>query len=187
MKTYINWLKSRNLSQNTILNYPANVRQYGDKTFDTKNLLNYTKKALKLYEPTSLKNKLAALKSYAKFKKLKANWEKVARLIPKVQKKFHETITEPELARLKQARTERSQAIHERNNLMLDFLFYSGLRVSELINLKHSDWQDNQLRILGKGNKVRYIFLPEFLAKIIKPYSADYLFTNEHNKPFLRE
>jgi len=76
---------------------------------------------------------------YAKFQKLKIHWQKVAKLIPKIQKKFRITINEQELTRLKQAKTETTQKLHERNNLILDFLFYSGVRVSELVNIKHQD------------------------------------------------
>jgi len=66
---------------------------------------------------------------------------------------------------------------------MLDFLFYTGLRVKELVNIRHSDYQNEQLRILGKGNKVRYIPLPPFLAQYLQPYSNTYLFlTRKGNK-----
>jgi site-specific recombinase XerD len=61
----------------------------------------------------------------------------------------------------------------------MDFLFYTGVRVSELVNIKHRDlWENNGLRILGKGNKIRYIFLPEFLIEHIKLGSIGYLFKN---------
>jgi len=63
----------------------------------------------------------------------------VAKLIPKIQKKFRLTINEQELAQLKQTKTETTQKLYERNNLILDFLFYSGIRVSELVKIKHQD------------------------------------------------
>jgi site-specific recombinase XerD len=53
------------------------------------------------------------------------------------------------------------------------------MRISELVNLKHHDYQNKQLRILGKGNKIRYIFLAEFLIKYIKPNSRGYLFATK--------
>ena len=66
---------------------------------------------------------------------------------------------------------------------MLDFFFYTGLRISELVSLRHRDYQNNSLRILGKGNKVRYVFLPDFLTKYIKFGSTGYLFaTKQGNK-----
>ena len=60
----------------------------------------------------------------------------------------------------------------------MDFLFYTGLRVSELVNIRHKDYANEQLRILGKGNKMRYVFLPPFLVQYLNPYSSNYLFTN---------
>src|SRR6185369_17274061 len=104
-----------------------------------------------------------------------------------VQKKFFDTITEPELTLLKQTQVERSPTIHQRNNLLLDFLFYSGVRINELIHIKHSDWQGNRLKIHGKGNKVRYIFLPEFLIQHLDPNNPDYLFLNQRGNPIKAE
>src|SRR3954451_9077034 len=100
----------------------------------------------------------------------------ITRLIPTVQKKFFATIDEKELELLKGAKYEKENQVYQRNNLMLDFLFYTGIRVSELVNLKQSDYQNKSLRIHGKGNKIRFIFIPDFLVK----YFGDgegYLFT----------
>ena len=65
---------------------------------------------------------------------------------------------------------------------MFDFLFYSGLRISELMKIKHQDWQGNSLRVLGKGNKVRYVFLPDFLIQHLNPQKKGYLFANHSGK-----
>ncbi|CAJ0831186.1 2639_t:CDS:2 [Entrophospora sp. SA101] len=106
---------------------------------NTPNLYKYVKDKLLKYEPTTWKTKLNAFSVYAKFQKLKIHWQRVAKLIPKIQRKFHITINEQELVKLKQARFEESDSIYQRNSLILDFLFYSGLRVSELVNIKHRD------------------------------------------------
>lgn len=78
---------------------------------------------------------------------------------------------------------------HQRNNLILDFLLYTGLRVSELVNIKYKDYQAvnyiNSLRIHGKGNKVRYICVPEFLTKYLAIKKSGYLFTNLKGKKLL--
>jgi integrase/recombinase XerD len=114
-------------------------------------------------------------------------WEKINRLIPTTQKKFFDTINESELSKLKATRVEKSSIVHQRNNLLLDFLFYSGVRINELINLKHYDWQGNQCRVHGKGNKIRYILLPDFLITHFNPNSDDYLFTNQQGKTIKAE
>ena len=64
----------------------------------------------------------------------------------------------------------------------MDFLFYSGVRINELVNIKHSDYQDKSLKIHGKGNKIRYIPAPVFLVKHFNPFSPDYLFTTKNKQ-----
>src|SRR3954451_638104 len=105
----------------------------------------------------------------------------ITRLIPTVQKKFFATIDEKELELLKGAKYEKENQVYQRNNLMLDFLFYTGIRVKELVNIKHSDYQDKSLRIHGKGNKIRHVFAPDFLVKCFNG-SVDYLFTSKNGK-----
>ncbi|CAG8442280.1 3946_t:CDS:2 [Ambispora leptoticha] len=86
------------------------------------------------------------------------------------------------LEKLKKANTKTDNQTNERNNLILDFLFYTGLRVNELINLRHSDYVNEQLRIHGKGNKIRFVLLPDFLTKNFDPYSKNYLFLTRNGK-----
>src|SRR6185437_6153998 len=105
----------------------------------------------------------------------------ITRLIPTVQRKFFTTIDEKELNQLKQARYEKEIIVYHRNNLMLDFLFYMGIRVSELVNIKHSDYQDKSLKIHGKGNKIRHIPVPDFLVKYFND-GEDYLFTTKNQR-----
>jgi integrase/recombinase XerD len=102
-------------------------------------------------------------------------------------RKFFTTINEKELKLLKQARFEKNQQIYERNNLILDFLLYTGLRVSELVNIKHRDYQEQSLRIHGKGNKIRQALLPPFLEKYIRLGAKGYLFTNQQGRKILTD
>jgi len=183
---YREWLQDKNLAPNTIVSY-LNALNGLPAKFTTQNLKEYFQTNLKKYQATTLKVRKYALNSYIKFKKLKVEWEKIARLIPSVQRKFFDTINETELKKLKATKVERSPAIHERNNLILDFLLYSGVRINELIHIKHQDWQGNQLKVHGKGNKVRYIFLPEFLIKHLDPTNPDYLFLNQRGNPIKAE
>jgi site-specific recombinase XerD len=183
---YLAWLHDKNLAPGTIRSYLDTLQQFPPK-LNTENIKAYFKANLTKYAPTSLKVRKYALNSYIKFKKLKVEWEKIARLIPTVQKKFFDTITEKELTLLKQTKVERSPSIHARNNLILDFLLYSGVRINELTNIKHQGWQGNQLKVHGKGNKVRYVFLPDFLIQYLDPNSQDYLFLNQRGNPIKAE
>lgn len=189
LTNYINYLQDKNLSPNTISLYLTTLAKFQAKFkhLTTENIKEYFKANLTKYQATSLKVERYCLNSYIKFKKLKVEWEKIARIIPQTQRKFFDTINETELKKLKESRVEKNENIWKRNNLILDFLFYSGVRINELINLKHSDWQGNQCRVHGKGNKVRFILLPDFLITLFNSNSNDYLFTNQQERPIKAE
>lgn len=70
-----------------------------------------------------------------------------------------------------------------RDRAMLEMLYGSGLRVSELVNLSPDrvDWDEGYLRITGKGNKTRFVPLGGVAAKALRCYL-------EHARPkLLRE
>lgn len=60
--------------------------------------------------------------------------------------------------------------------LIIMLLFFTGMRVSELVNAKKSDFNpDGTLRIVGKGNKERIVILPSFMLPILKELPGEYL------------
>lgn len=61
-----------------------------------------------------------------------------------------------------------------RDRAILEMLYGSGLRVSELVSLRpeHVDWDDGFLRITGKGNKTRYVPLGGMAAQALHQYMA---------------
>ena len=186
---YTNYLKTKNLSPNTIIIYQQVISKYYNHSLTTENISKFIKKLAKNREPATCQLYLAALISYSKYLKAyeSIEWDQIKSLIPKKMRKFFTTISEKELSLLKQARFEKNETIYQRNNLMLDFLFYSGIRVSELVNLKHRDYQEQSLRIHGKGNKIRQALLPPFLEKYLRPGAKGYLFTNQNGRKILTD
>ncbi len=183
LKPYPQSLKDKNSSPTTIETYQRIIGYYGKQPLSTENILAFVKQLNKSHEPATCQLYVAALKSYAKFQKIiSIDWERIKNFIPKKMKKFFTTINQGELTRLKQVKFEKNNWLYERNNLMLDFLFYSGLRANELVNIKHRDWEGNSLRIHGKGNKIRHVFLPDFLVKHLQPRERGYLFTSQLGK-----
>lgn len=94
------------------------------------------------------------------------------------------------------------ESINARNRIALGLLFGCGLRVSELVNLKFSDFdrQRQVFVILGKRNKVRVVPIPTktldelngFLllhrAKLVEGKKAcDFLLVNDHGAKLLRQ
>ena len=79
-----------------------------------------------------------------------------------------------------------------RNRLILEMLFATGLRVSELSNIKIKDidFSEREIKIMGKGSKERFVFYNKECAKVLDSYlkecrskllngkDSEYLFIN---------
>ena len=181
-KEYKDWLEKRNLTFETIQIKLRHIRQYGKRKLNTDKIADFLKDNLK-YSPYHLGNLRNSLVSYARFQKVesKIEWEFIMRIIPKVQPKLFPTIDYEDLEKLKNAHKQTNKKNAERDSLILDFFFYTGLRVSELVNIKHLDYQDGILKVHGKGNKFRFIPVPDFLVKYFND-SSGYLFQTRWGK-----
>lgn len=179
---YIEWLQRKNFSPETIKKYSRILNSYGNKKINTDTITNFLFENLNKCEPATLRSKRNALASYSKFLKVHATieWENISKIIPQVQKRLFPTLNYEDLKKLKSVRTQIKT--NERDSLILDFLYYTGIRVNELINIRHCDYQNQLLRIAGKGNKIRYIPLPPFLAQHFKTYPQSYLFLTRSGK-----
>ena len=74
-----------------------------------------------------------------------------------------------------------------RNRLIIEMLFATGLRVSELSNIKLSDIDisKKEIRIIGKGKKERIVFFNDETSKALNNYlseSRDYLLNGKTNE-----
>ena len=63
----------------------------------------------------------------------------------------------------------------QRNRAIIETLYSCGLRVSELINLKSSNifWEEEYIKVEGKGNKQRLVPISKTAMKEIKSYFID--------------
>lgn len=90
--------------------------------------------------------------------------------------RFHpvppETLSEGEVKKLLESIDPEDVPYGSRDRAILELLYSSGLRVSELVNLSAGqvDWEDGFLRIMGKGNKTRYVPLGQVAAKAMQRY-----------------
>ncbi len=85
-----------------------------------------------------------------------------------------ETITADETARLLESIDPGDAPYGTRDRALLEMLYGSGLRVSELIALTGSqiDWDERFLRVRGKGGKVRYVPMGDIAARHLRHYLA---------------
>ena len=79
---------------------------------------------------------------------------------------------------------------YKRNNLIIKVFLATGIRLSELINIRVKDisFFDRTIIIIGKGNKERVVFLNKNITKELINYTKNlsnnnYLFTSKNNKP----
>lgn len=85
----------------------------------------------------------------------------------------------------------------KRNRAILELLYATGVRVSELVDMKVDDlnFNDQSIKVLGKGNKERLVYFGPYAEKYVKQYliearlnllknnKSDYLFINNMGTP----
>jgi len=121
--------------------------------------------------------KISAIKSFYIFllKKKIINKSPVAEItMPKQEKYLPITMTEEEVERLLNS-PNLNVPIERRDKAMIEVLYATGIRISELINLKLTDIDVNRsvLKVLGKGSKERLVPYGEQAADSINLYLKD--------------
>jgi integrase/recombinase XerD len=92
--------------------------------------------------------------------------------IPKIEKRLPTYLTQDEVGKLLTYSEKDTSPLGVRNSVMLYLLYSSGMRVSELINIKISDihFDTRFISIEGKGGKQRMIPLPEVIIRLLYDY-----------------
>lgn len=166
--------------------------------FDKNELNSYINLLHSMYKPKSAKRKIACVKAFYRYMEI----EDIIEFNPfhKIILKYREPLKLPRTIPLdlvkkmlvysyKQrsvANTKYKKEITLRNILILELLFSTGMRVSEISHLKIEDINsvDNTVRIFGKGSKERVMCISNELSKAISDYQSvrchesDYLFLN---------
>ncbi len=147
--------------------------------------------------PRSINRKLSCLKSFFKFcRKTGLTEENPATIVPlmKTRKRLPSYVEEKQMAVLSDDVEFPSDFSGQSEKMIIGLLYQTGIRVSELVNMKnsHIDFNQQQLKVLGKGNKERLIPLNRELLSQLQVYrelrtknavAGDYLFANGEGKP----
>ncbi len=187
---FLDYLKyERGFSDYTIKSYRADLMEFYDFVGDDISINSVREYLRKLYEDKysnrSISRKVSSLKSYFKYLEsegfIKDNF---MRLIsnPKIQKILPNYLNYEDLEKLLNY-PDRSNKYGLRDALILEMLYSSGVRVSELalIKLKDIDFKERKILILGKGNKERYVYYGSKCADLIDKY----LKVNHRDSPYL--
>lgn len=205
--------KEKGLSSNTIKNYLSDIEQYitfldkyhnikAPKHLTKKVLDNYLKNIRLKFLSASYARKLTAIKSFYKFLQLENEIEiDEAKTIeaPKAVKKLPQVLTVEEVNNLFKS-IDNNTPLGLRNTALLEFIYGSGLRVSELLNitLKDLHLNDSYVEIIGKGDKERFVpisrsavyacrrYLNYGREKLLKK-NNNYLFINNNGSQLSRQ
>ncbi len=184
------------------LEYIENIGIKDATKIKEKNLISYLKYLDdNNYEVSSITRKIVSIKLFHKYLNLeyKINDESLRIVNPKFRRKLPNILTIEEVDNLLDIKL--NNAFDYRNKAMLELMYSSGLRISELVNLKLSDIDlDNGfVRCFGKGSKERIIPIGEYALDYLKKYINDYrdsmkkgyytenIFLNNHGKNMTRQ
>jgi integrase/recombinase XerD len=120
--------------------------------------------------------------------------------LPPGPRKLPQTLSGEDMGRLL-GQPDSAKPLGARDQAMLELLYATGLRVSELVRLetRHINFQGNYLTVKGKGAKVRAVpfgkwardRLADFISRgrniLLKGKSSPYVFTNRSGKPLTRQ
>ena len=200
----------KRLNEKTIKAYTIDLNQYLEFITTTEinqkiinEYIHYLNKKYLKYK--TIKRKIASVKAfysyleyeeiidYSPFNKIKTKI-KEPKLLPKtIQKDYIDKIIHLLLKDLKNSKTEFQKKISLRNITLISVMFSTGIRVSELCNikLKDIDLLEKKLKIFGKGSKERILYLGNSnvvqLCQMYLTYNNtckknEYFFLNKFNK-----
>ncbi|MBS1558730.1 MAG: tyrosine-type recombinase/integrase [Bacteroidetes bacterium] len=198
-------------SPQTILSYQTDLtqfQQYLNSEFDNTPTLEANHGLIRSWivnlveaglDPVSINRKIACLRSYYKFllkqELISKNPTDKIKIL-KTKKKLPHFVHEKEMnAPFEQPQKERSAFERCRNEVVIELLYGTGMRLSELIGLKDTslNLHDRTLKVLGKRNKERIIPFTTGLARLLKEYvkvrnrdiekKSDYLLVIPTGKP----
>ncbi|MDD5591055.1 MAG: site-specific tyrosine recombinase XerD [Dehalococcoidales bacterium] len=127
------------------------------------------------YAATTIARKVAALRSFFNFMKAEGTVkDNPSQNVgsPKVGRSLPKPISISEVHRLLEQPTKQSRPEAKRDIAILQLLYASGMRVSELVSLDldNVDVEEGSVRCLGKGHKERIIPIHQRAAQAIKEY-----------------
>jgi len=187
---FIEYLEyEKGYSKKTIINYEKDLELFNtylkeNKITDIKNIdYNTIRKYLshlheKKYLSSSISRKISTLRSFFKYNLKEKNIKNNPMTLisnPKREKKLPKYLNYEEMEKLLNS-IDTSELEGIRDKLIIELLYSTGIRVSEIENIKIKDIKikENQINILGKGNKERIVLFGEKAKEEIKTYLNAY-------------
>jgi integrase/recombinase XerC len=180
---FINYLQiEKNASEHTITNYKIDLREFSESIKD-KPVEQITHLDVRLFlarmkeknfARRSVARKMACIRSFFKFLyregHIKAN-PSVSLSTPKLEKKLPLFLNVDDAAKLLES-PDSSDDMGLRDKAILETLYSTGIRVSELVGLDKDDvdFISGVLKVRGKGRKERLVPIGDKALRVIKAY-----------------
>ena len=205
LKSYLEYLSHiKKFSPHTVRAYKQDIKQFQDYFKENKleveknNIRDFIAATfLKTKKKSTVSRKIYAIKSFYSYllrqgKIAKNPFDVIS--TPKEDKTLPEILTEKEMVEFLD-RLPGDTFLHLRNKAIFEFLYATGLRISELTGLKMADvnFDEGLIRVMGKGKKERIVpfnnyargILLEYLAEARKKFKtlSDSIFLNNRGRP----
>lgn len=199
-KTFLNMLKvERNFSDHTLKAYHDDLAQFNQfleqellnlRTFEYKDARNYLSY---LYsnnlKRTTVSRKISTLRTFYEFwmtQDTSVNNPFIQLVHPKKEQYLPQFFYEEEMEALfNTVSNDAKKGLRDR--VVIELLYATGIRVSELVNIKVMDLDMNLpgVKVLGKGNKERFVPFGEFCRQSIEQYLEKFKPLKSKSHPYL--
>ncbi|MDE1524758.1 site-specific tyrosine recombinase XerD [Ligilactobacillus salivarius] len=212
---YLHYLKvERGLSENTINSYGIDLKLFLEylreneipsfKQVNKEVIVNYMQSEKNNNKAnSSILRSVSSLRKFFQYLAQEKIIEKDPMLLidtPKKKQHLPQVLTKEEVEKLLRS-PNTGQVLGLRDRAMLELIYATGLRISEIINLKLEDLHLTMgtLQTLGKGHKERIVpvgdeaikwvnrYLEEARPKLLKQKRSNYLFLNFHGNNLTRQ
>ncbi|WP_316357621.1 site-specific tyrosine recombinase XerD [Candidatus Neptunichlamydia sp. REUL1] len=178
----------KGLSVNTVQAYERDIRRFAgglDGEAAEEGIVNHMSSLKeKGYASSSIYRTLMALRVFFRFLKREGYVKKDPTALlesPKMWQLIPEVLTSEEVERLLGAPGDGEEEM--RDKAVLETLYATGIRVSELCNLDIHDVGENTVRVLGKGGKERIVPIGEEAIAAIDAYLGNYRHDKGDHRP----
>lgn len=202
LSEYLEYLKyQKNYSDETIHSYSIDIEEFLDYiNSECINICEVGYDVVKAWlihldekknKSTTVSRKISSLRGFYKYlinnKVIDSNPFSLVSL-PKKERHLPRFFYYNELEEMFQV-PKLNTALGQRDRLLLEMLYATGVRVSELVNIKVSDINGEEIKVLGKGNKERIVEFGDYAEYILELYlnegykslnvkKSEYLFLN---------
>ena len=205
LEDFFSYIKSeKRFSDYTIISYKTDLNQFSKFLKDEYDITDQSKASFKIIrnwvsilvesglKSNSVNRKISTLKTFYKFLSIYnySNSNPTLKLIsPKSSKRLPVFVEKEKMNNLFDSKFFDNSFCGRRDKLIIELFYFTGMRLSELINIKISDldFVNSQIKVLGKRNKERLIPITYNFLNTLSDFKnmfnlKKFLFSDENGK-----